>query len=147
MSQFQFKEGLILDFGEVQYEIHPDDPDFMEVFDSECKRCGSMSDQLRAYKGDDTVSAIRKACDGVKDVIDHLLGDGAVSEIFGGRAAGFYDLLDVFNYIVSESSEYRKQRQVMASPAPANRDQRRAAGKAAKTTAKKVVNITEAEEP
>lgn len=147
MSQFQFKEGLILDFGEVQYEIHPDDPDFMEVFDSECKRCGSMSDQLRAYKGDDTVSAIRKVCDGVKDVIDHLLGDGAVSEIFGGRAAGFYDLLDVFNYIVSESNEYRKQRQAMTTPAPSNREQRRAAEKATKTTAKKVVKHQESDNP
>lgn len=147
MAKFQFKEGLILDFGSVQYEIHPDDPDFMELFDSECKRCGSLGDQLRAYKGEDTVSAIRQACNGVIDVIDHLLGDGATSEILGGRAAGFYDLLDIFNYIVSESNEYRKQRQAMAIPAPANRDQRRAAAKAAKTTAKKVVNIAEAEEP
>lgn len=127
MAQFQFKEGLVLDFGAVQYEIHPDDPDFLEVYEAECKRCAELGENIRS--SDNQVGAIRNACNGVMMSINHILGEGAAAEIFSGRAIGFYDLVDVFDYITQETNAYREQRFRDIVPASANREQRRAAAK------------------
>lgn len=129
MGQFQFKEGLVLDFGAVQYEVRPDDPDFLEVYETECRHCAELGDKLKTYPEGRQVEAIRDACNGVTTSIDRILGEGAVAEIFSGRAIGFYDLIDVFSYITQETNAYRERRRPDIAPAPANREQRRAAAK------------------
>ncbi len=144
MAQFQFKDGLILDFGKVQYELHPDDPDFLQAFNEECERCEELGNTLRGRN--DLSAAVREACEGITSSIERLLGDGAVAEIFAGRPVGFYDLLDVFNHITQEANEYRKRRQAEAVSIPQNREQRRAAAKASKPAVKKIVTLPEGEQ-
>ncbi len=146
MAQFQFKEGALLNFGKVQFEIHPDDPDFLEVHRAECRRLFDMSERVRKSSGDDAPAAIREACNEIIGSINSILGEGAVEEIFNGRAIGFYDLVDVFNYITEEINAYKNKRQAEAVPVPQNREQRRAAAKASKPTAKKIVNLSEGEQ-
>lgn len=144
MAQFQFKDGLILDFGKVQYELHPDDPDFLQAFNEECERCKELGNALRGRN--DLPAAVREACESIISSIERLLGDGAMAEIFADRPVGFYDLLDVFNHITQEANEYRKRRQAEAVSIPQNREQRRAAAKTSKPTAKKITKPQEAEE-
>ncbi len=138
MAQFQFKEGLILDFGGVQYEVHPDDPDFLQTFNEQCEHFDRMGSEIQAIESEKPVEGIQKACSILIDAIDQILGDGAVAEIFSDRAIGFYDLMDVFRYIAQETKEYRERRHAEVVPAPQNREQRRAAAKTAKSSARSV---------
>lgn len=145
MAQFQFKEGALLNFGKVQFEIRPDDPDFLEAHRAECRRLFDVSERVRRIKDDDAPAAIRETCSEIIRSINSILGEGAVEEIFEGRAIGFYDLVDVFNYITEEINAYKNKRQAEVVPVPQNREQRRAAGKAPKPAAKKIVNLPEGE--
>lgn len=145
MAQFQFKEGLILDFGNVQYELHPDDPDFLQTYEEQCSSFVQLGNALKKSDKEDPVGTVKRGCEAVKNAIEQLLGDGAVSDIFGDRPLGFYDLVDVFTYLSNSVNEYRAQRQASITPAPQNREQRRAAAKASRPPAKKVVKLPEAE--
>lgn len=146
MVQFQFKEGALLNFGKVQFEIHPDDPNFLEVYRAECKKMFEMSERLGKDKGTDTPTSIRKVCNEIIGSINSILGEGAVEEIFEDRAIGLYDLIDLFNYITEEINAYKIKRQAEAVPTPQNREQRRAAAKTSKPAAKKIVKLPEGEQ-
>lgn len=137
MNQFEFKSGLILDFGEVQYEITPDSIDFMETFESACKNMQKSAQELQTSKNNNA-KGIRKACESLVDTIDMVLGDGATLEIFGERPLAFFDLLDVFNYIQKSVRDFNSARKATVtdiSPEPANRAQRRSNNSVAKKKA------------
>lgn len=137
MAKFQFKEGLILDFGTVQFEVFPDDPDFMETLESESKRMQEVSRKQQATGRNDS-GIIRESCEEALKSIDSIIGEGASAEIFAGRPVRFFDILDVLSYIVQENKAFWARRREETAPAPANREQRRAATKATKPAMKKV---------
>lgn len=128
MAQFQFREGLVLDFGHMQFEIHPDSPDFMEAWQENCNSAAKFAEELQK-SGRTDAGAIREACDKMRWILDNTLGNGAVDAIFEERPIGFYDLLDVFSYITNEVTAYRDKRKAENAPAPMNREQRRAAAR------------------
>lgn len=134
MAQFKFKEGLILDFEGQEFTIYPDAPDFAEGWQEDCEEAARFSNEL---KGRRDAGAIREACEKLIELLENTLGDGAIASIFGERPAGFYDLLDIFQYISNEITAYRNQRQAETVPAPTNRAQRRQAAKSgARSTAR-----------
>ena len=136
MAQFKFKEGLILDFGSVQFEVRPDDPDFLEQLENARTTWGETFHRLNTTGTEVNADLIRATCNGVAASIESILGEGTVAEIFGNRPLSFSDLVDVVVYIGNEVDGYWKRIESdYATQTAQNREQRRALKPAVKKIA------------
>ncbi len=127
MAEFKFRESLTLDFGGIQFEVRPDDPEFQKRLENSQQLWEEAFRKLNATGSKVNSDLLRTTCEGIAVSVESVLGEGAVSEIFGNRFPGFVDLVDVVAYIRAEVDGYWKQVTAEYGTAIAtNREQRRA---------------------
>lgn len=135
MATFQFSDHSVhLDFcGELKYSL-PLDQETAGRLRAVGKK---MQADAQAVQGkDDTPEALERLCDSVMDAIDEVLGEGAADQIAALKPDfGFWDALEVFQYISDEFNRATTERAAQftksrPAPVPSNRAQRRTAAQA-----------------
>lgn len=125
--EFPDEEILELEIGNKAYQVDIGDED---VLDSIKEFTDFVQDVQDAPESMDSVFEI---IDAYKDLIEGILGEGSVDEIFEGRNITAKALEKVCKFLMNSISEYRKEldaeRHVEDAPIPMNRVERRAKAK------------------
>lgn len=121
-------EQYVINGHTVSYDTF--DLDEMELFDSEAVRVDEEVKEIAADADGQGgyIKAIRAQCESVLDFFDTVLGENASREIFGGKT-NVKTIMEAYKGFVMEVVSARKDLGLSAggAPAPANREQRRAA--------------------
>lgn len=124
MGKFQFSDRTIkLDFDGKIYDLSVDGDNRRRI-EAMCDKALTEYRAIEKDGGEDEVTDL------ILDLIDDLLGEGAVDDIFGDREPCIEDGIDILSYITTELMEYNtkneKKYETSVPAPPVNRAARRA---------------------
>ena len=120
--KFEFRTNTLeLDIAGHIFEIDPTNPRLIQEIQTFALEAQKKVEELSERR--DYAKALEEVIQFCIDAIDKILGEDASKKIFANREVTFFDCLDVINFIVSETNEFRQQKFQQYSP---NRAMRRA---------------------
>lgn len=106
MTEFRFRSKLLTLYIEGHiFEIEMTN-EFLQKMNEYSALCGEKAEQLRSssVKQDGVAEAI------LSEIIDKLLGEGAVDQIFCERKRDIFDLCDIIIYICDECERFQSKK-------------------------------------
>lgn len=91
--------GLSLEINDKVFVIYPDEPGFDEKITSSATRIKDIANVM---------NTIAEGVETCTELVEDILGDGAVNDIFPSGHVGLFALCDVLNFVYEEYNKYMK---------------------------------------